>query len=268
MSGDDSERIEAITPIHQSPVKRLTKEFLDTNFKKAELQKQCRELGFTKIWVTKDELIDMLLQQNSQPTKEVQDQNEENGQVNVQKMARDIENIYSKLDTKNMEIELLNQEIKTAYETIEALKRQVNELEQRNNSSRNGPQTQTGAPPSPHCLLLGDENLRRVSRSDLGEICSVKTINRASFDSLRSWITGKFNKAPSGCILYSGMNDILSESPHEKILDNLGALVSDLKEKNSNMKIYTVVPRYSTIIRSEVVVEHRFVRTPKQTAYR
>ena len=34
------------------------RDFLNANYKKEDLQKQCRELGFTKVWVTKDKLID------------------------------------------------------------------------------------------------------------------------------------------------------------------------------------------------------------------
>ena len=39
-----------------------TRDFLNANYKKEDLQKQCRELGFTKVWVTKDKLIDMILE--------------------------------------------------------------------------------------------------------------------------------------------------------------------------------------------------------------
>ena len=74
--------------------------------------------------------------------------------------------------------------------------------------------------------------------SDLGENCSVKTINGANIDLLRSWITEHLSKTPTECILYCGIKDILDELPHVNIYDKLGALVSDLKEKNSNMKAY------------------------------
>lgn len=45
-------------------------------------------------------------------------------------------------------------------------------------------------------------------------------------------------------MIYCGINDILEERPSKNFLDNLGSLISDLKEKNSDMKIYAcqVVP--------------------------
>ena len=39
-----------------------TREYLEKNVNKPDLQKRCRELGLTKVWVTKDELINMILQ--------------------------------------------------------------------------------------------------------------------------------------------------------------------------------------------------------------
>ncbi len=36
-----------------------TREYLIKNFSKPDLQKRCRELGLTKIWVTKDQLFNM-----------------------------------------------------------------------------------------------------------------------------------------------------------------------------------------------------------------
>ncbi|KAK3881613.1 hypothetical protein Pcinc_013959 [Petrolisthes cinctipes] len=38
-----------------------TREFLNTNFHKSDLQKRCRELGLTKVWVNKEQLIDMIM---------------------------------------------------------------------------------------------------------------------------------------------------------------------------------------------------------------
>ena len=38
-----------------------TREFLSTNFLKSELQKRCLELGLTKVWVNKGQLVDMIM---------------------------------------------------------------------------------------------------------------------------------------------------------------------------------------------------------------
>ena len=45
---------------HDPPPQLPTREYLD-QFTKTDLQKRCRELGLTKVWVNKNELIDMIL---------------------------------------------------------------------------------------------------------------------------------------------------------------------------------------------------------------
>lgn len=160
-------------------------------------------------------------------------------------IATDIESIKNQLRTKDMEIELLNEEVKAAYETIQLLQTRVNHLEQELHSNASSEQPVTRSPTSPlHCLLLGDSNLRRVSRSDLANNCSIKTIHDANIDLLRSWVTETMNQAPSVCVIYCGINDIIEESPSDKILDNLGSLTSVLKEKKPDIKLYIcqVVP--------------------------
>ncbi|KAK3880647.1 hypothetical protein Pcinc_014890 [Petrolisthes cinctipes] len=99
-------------------------------------------------------------------------------EIDVLKMALDVENIKAKLHTKDLEIDLLNTEVKTAFETITALQQRVDDLEQKLcPNSREQPQAPNNNQLPPHCLLLGDINLRRVLRSDLGENCSVRTIH-------------------------------------------------------------------------------------------
>ena len=51
-------------------------------------------------------------------------------------------------------------------------------------------------------------------------------------------MTQKFDRIPAECILYNGYHDILEESSPATILDNLGSLISALKDKNNSMKIY------------------------------
>lgn len=129
--------------------------------------------------------------------------NEDETETDIQKIARDLKNIHNKLATKDMEIELLNEEVKMAYETIDALQHRITALEQRNiTSGERQRHLQTDAPPSTtHCLLLGDSNLRRVLSSDLGENCSVKTIYNANIDLIRKRITEQLYKTPTECIL-------------------------------------------------------------------
>ena len=139
------------------------------------------------------------------------------------KRLPDIKNIQAKLETKDTEKELLNERIKAAYRTIEVLRQRVNELEYLNTSnSERQSRVIMDAPPPSCCLLLGVTNIWRVLRSDIGENCSVKTIYGANIDLLRSWITEQLNRTPTPSILHCGINNILDESPHENILDNLG----------------------------------------------
>ena len=52
------------------------------------------------------------------------------------------------------------------------------------------------------------------------------------------------NKVPTTCVIYYGVNDIIDKTPSDKILDDLGSLTSDLKEKNGGTNLYVcqVVP--------------------------
>ena len=135
---------------------------------------------------------------------------------------------------------------KTAYATIKSLQTRITHLEQvlQSSTSSEQPQTRRSTSPPAHSLLLGDGNLRQVHYNDLGNNCSVKTIKGANVDLLRCWITEVMNQPPTTCVIYYGGNDIIDESPSDKILDDLGSLISDLKRKNDDMKLYVcqVVP--------------------------
>ena len=249
-----------------------TKEFLDKNFRKPDLQKRCRELGLTNIWRSKGELIDMILhhlrlQQNQTPADDIgspvtpsevmedimptptprngtdrDDQDADQPDLTV--ISRKIKALENKLTIKDMEMELLNTEMKSAFHTIEILQQRVNELEQqcKKTSDHITPPIRT-APPN-KCLLLGDTNLTHVLPSDLQNNCWVRTIHGANMDLIRCWVTEKMSKIPSECIVYCGIQDIVDEKSPTIILDILGSLISDLKEKNANMKVYVcqIVP--------------------------
>lgn len=100
-----------------------------------------------------------------------------------------------KLETKDMEIELMNEKIKAAYATIKVLQQWVSELEQRETAGASNTEVdQTNTPTSSNsakCVLLGDTNLRRVLCSDLDENCFIRTIRGANVDLLRCWVTEK-----------------------------------------------------------------------------
>ena len=343
-----------------------TREFLNNNFHKADLQKRCRELGLTKIWVNKDQLIEMIIRntpppsqnpdaaspvssglpsldvtvtsvphsvtpldiaqvpcvENTQtqcpdetspttvptsqtsntadeqipapppgsnqtspaadtghptaipasqeghtadagqttsgpaltpPAEDVEqpfaddthspktplssDDNGDRLEMTLLKVNKDIETIMLKLHTKDTEIDLLNTEVKTAYTIIQHLQQRVSELELQVKNQDSQQEAIDHVATSSRCLLLGDSNVRRVLRSDLHENCSVKTVARANMDLLRCWVNEQLKATPGECEIYCGLYDILEGKTPENILDCLGSLVSDLKERNSNMVI-------------------------------
>ena len=254
-------------PTAEVSIERPTREFLEKNYLKSDLQKRCRELGITNIWTNKNQLIEMILERTKSATQDAlshpatsdatlppslsgdtstQEESAEPEGTDLLHLAREIKMIKSKLATKDMEIELLNTEVKAAYNTIEQLQHRVTELEQHGETSDH---YSSGVRPAPSdtCLLLGDNNLSSIQRSDLHHSCRVRTIPGANTDLLKSWVNEKIQKAPSECIIYCGTTDIIEENSSAAILDNLGALISDMKEKNNTMNIYVcqVVP-YST----------------------
>lgn len=164
--------------------------------------------------------------------------------VDMLDIARKIESIASKLETKDMEIQLLNTEVKTAYHTIKLLQQRVTDLEQRCCGSDDHQASVASSMSSNGCLLLGDTNLRPILLSDLHNNCFVRTIHDANMDLIKSWVTHKLDRIPSECILYSGIHDVSEEYSPTTILDNLGSLISALKDKNNSMKIYVcqIVP--------------------------
>lgn len=123
-----------------------TREFLDKNHRKPDLQKRCRELGLTNIWsCSKSQLIDMIIGKTRlmnngtahddidppSPPRETQavlntveqspsdsDTTQVHNDPDMQEMQRKIMIIMSKLEIKDSEIDLLNTEIRTAYHTI------------------------------------------------------------------------------------------------------------------------------------------------------
>ena len=87
-------------------------------------------------------------------------------------------------------------------------------------------------------LLLGDDNLRGVRVSDLGENCSVRTIKDATIDLLKCWVDEKLDWTPSKCIIYCGTHDMIENENLVSVFDNLGALISELKSRRENIELF------------------------------
>lgn len=263
------ERVEGtnLAPWHTQPaaepsIEHPTREFLDKNCLKPDLQKRCRELGIRNIWANKSQLIEMILEkvqlepgnmqpnpteigatltpstQHQQNTATSHEDNDESEELSFMHVAREIKMIKTKLATKDMEIDLLNTEVRAAYHTIEQLQQRVTELEQ----GKKG--CDTGDKHSNTCLLLGDTNLHPISSSDLHHSCWLRTIPGANMDLLKCWVNDKLRKSPSECIIYCGSEDVIEEHSPATVLDNLSSLICNLKEKNNTMNVYVckVVP--------------------------
>lgn len=128
-------------------------------------------------------------------------------------LVKKIETIMGKLQTKDMEIELLNEEVKIAYSKIGNPNQRISELEKSVNNKRQSSANHNTTPSGEErSLLLGDENLQRAAPSDL-ENCSIRTINGANID------------------LQNNLDPV-------SILDHLTELVEERKLKNNNMKIF------------------------------
>ena len=159
----------------------------------------------------------------------------------ISRMTLDIEKIKEKLEIKDMEIELLNTEIKTAYSLVDQLQQKVHDLENQIANKQNSNQlqetTNISTNDSQSILLLGDESLTQTKVSDVNKSVTIRTIKGANVDLLRCWVAEKLTWNPTKCIIYCGLHDIDNTSP-DKILDDFDSLISELKEKNYGMCIH------------------------------
>jgi len=238
---------------HAPSLENPTWEYLHSNFKKTDLQKRCRELGFNKIWVTKEKLVDMIMSKHDSPSNDNNEQQRQMGDADspLQKIISDIIELKGKVSIKDVMIEELNDMLKTAYVTINKLSDRVTALEDEvrrskevsSNSAPGQDRAPTNSvsntrPPCEKTLLLGDTNLSYVRAADLGEDCFIRTIKEANVDLLKCWVEEKLNWSPTRCILYCGLQDILEDASPTTILDNVGMLISILKQRCDNMEFY------------------------------
>ena len=137
---------------------------------------------------------------------------------------------------------MLNDELKVAYTMIGTLTERVCALEKTANDHIRLPLiTPIVSNPNSNpekTLLLGDANINEINSYDLGKNTFIRTLKGASIDKMKIWIEKKLAWAPSTCVIYGGTSDVNENTPAEKFLDSLGALVSKLKQKSENMNIY------------------------------
>ena len=244
-------RAQAILPLGNNGELSLANpswEFLHNNFTKLELQKHCRELGLTKVYVTKDKLIDMILQKHqSSQLSVIGDESDSSGPNSrlITKIMDEIKEIKDKLNMKTMEVEQLNEMLKAANVTINKLSDRISTLEERVvRRDGDNPQTSASSPANTSTqtadgtLLLGDTHLCDVRQSDLGKDTYIRTIKGTNMDLMRCWVSEKLNWKPARCIVVCGMHDILDGDTPAVVLDHLGTLISELKIVNENMDIF------------------------------
>ena len=224
--------------------------YLHNNYTKIQLQKHCRSLGLTKIWTIKENLIDMIMKQHtaqlqdsneSSTRNEEENEEEEESDITLQTLTREVRKLMVEMQTKDAEIKELKEKLEATETTISLLNNRVSLLEDQElvSQAREGiTRRQQPQLPSTKTLILGDTNLSDISSSDLSSDCSIRTVKGATIDILRCWVTERLKWIPGKCMLYGGLYDILDDTPPAQIIDNLGMLVSDLKEMNEDMDIY------------------------------
>ena len=165
-----------------------TREYFNVNFTKPELQRQCRELGLSKVWVTKDKLIDMLIAKHTSSVhKASENQAGTQGQISNRNLLNELDEMEDELRKKTTEIEQLNEFLQAANVTINKLSDRLSALEervQRNERNAIGGPILPSLPPSQlqgessngetkGTLLLGDTNLTNLKATDLGDQCCI-----------------------------------------------------------------------------------------------
>ena len=225
-----------------------TREFLNTNYKKTELQKYCRDIGITKVWYTKDKIIDIILEKHRSSKANDSESNVQNHELTIQEVMKGIEELKERINIRDLYIDELNELMKAAHITINKLNDRVSSLEEQVKilqgtytvqQTPSALQDVTPTQPLPEgTLLLGDTNLSPVRMSDLHQQCSIRTIKEANIDLINCWVSEKLRWAPKYCILVCGIQDILDGSQPVDIFDKLGSLITNLKQVNEEMTIH------------------------------
>ena len=216
-------------------IENPTREYLLKNFTKIQLQKHCRQMGISQIWVTKDKLADLIMRiHQSNLVDQASSTQDEDVTDPLEKIRLELQEIKKSMAQKDILIEELNDLLKNAHVTINRLNDRLTTLEEQ--------VTNQPSPAAPvlcnKTLLLGDDNLREVRLSDLEENCSVKTVNDTTMDLLKCWVSEKLEWVPDKCIIYCGMNDLIENENLNEVLDDLGSLTSELKNKNENVELF------------------------------
>lgn len=230
--------------VHKAILQNPTRQSLHDNFTKSQLQKYCRQIGLNGIWVTKDKLIDMIINHvATESASHVVDHQVLNQEINAASLSQRLDKYINETDSKlsalslslqfkDEEIESLRKSLKVTEGKIQNLMSRLQKYESNTGTSVNEPVAQSAI----KTLLLGDSFLSEIRASDLGENSIIRTIPEGNFDLLKSWVTDKLDYPLKECIIYCGLQDLLEKDCNiDKTLDDLGALVAELKCKNENI---------------------------------
>lgn len=303
-----------------------TKEYLHSNYTKAQLQDHCRTVGLSPVWATKEQLVDTIMKQHQQADCDSASQPRESPTASLPhntvgespntppspaNLKDEVGRLQAIILSQNSKIECLNKQIQQANAATQTLRERVATLEQTLSSERQSDtnpelvqpsshleslqnalcerisalenkikETQetgehnmqllkqqisslenntTGAPQQPgepdqtpedcpphsdhapqnkKCLILGDNNISKVRVSDLTKDCCIRTLPEANFDLMRCWVKEQLSWTPETCVIYCGLFDVQKKSEHAATLDNLGALLSELKNISENINVY------------------------------
>ena len=191
-----------------------TWEYLNSNYTKIDLQKHCREIGITQIWVTKEKLIDKILEihQSSRPK---DFENSVQTQETTSRNTRDeIQELRERVSIRDSEIDKLNELLISANATISEMNDRLSLVEEQmrklqvHSGTQQTPSIPHNTPPSSRSqpegtLLLGDANLTDVRISDLDNYGSVRTIRGANIDIIKCWVSEKLPLVPKKNVSYT-----------------------------------------------------------------
>ena len=107
-----------------------TWEFLNTNFKKTELQKHCRDIGIARVWHTKDKLIDLIFEKHKTTRMNVSENNAQDHEPTPQVAMKGMEELRERINIQDLDIDELNELFKATIITINKLSDCVSSLEE------------------------------------------------------------------------------------------------------------------------------------------
>ena len=228
--------------VRQPSLGNPTREYLQ-GVTKCELQKHCRMLGLGSVWVPKDKLIDMIMEYTESTTSVGATQHANMDEISVSELRKfkdfvnetnaRFDSINSNLLEKDKEIDELKNRVLVAEGRIQTLLSKIELCEAAHCNMNDIQPTRDD-----RILLLGDACLTQVKSSDLDERCMVRTVPGANMDLMKSWVTDKLDYSLKECIVYCGAQDVLeSNSRIEKILDDLGDLITELRNKNEDITV-------------------------------